>query len=320
MKDYSKFNLEEIIFLKPHFEAKIWGGNYLKNLFKVETEKKWGEAWILSAIQNKESLILNFPEYNLRTLWEKKNYLFNNQSKNYKSFPLLFKILAPEEDLSIQVHPDDYYAKKFNSYGKNESWYIDKIFSKDADQVILNHHANNLKEAKDLIKNENWEKFLEYKKIKEGDVIDIFPGLIHALLKNIVVFELQQSSDITFRLFDYNRKDENGNLRELHIENSLDVLSFEKNISIYNFKNTQENELTKMISNNFYSFLKLKLKKELKIPNNLLEKDFLFFFIKEGKGTINKIDIEKNECFIMPKTVNSIKLEGEMELLIAFNK
>ncbi|AAT28014.1 type I phosphomannose isomerase catalytic subunit [[Mycoplasma] mobile] len=316
-----KFNLEKIIFLKPYFEEKIWGGNYLKNRFLLNDDsKKIGEAWLISGIEGKENKILNDSTYDLRTLWEQKNYLFNNQKKKYSKFPLLLKILAPEDDLSVQVHPDNEYAKKFDSYGKNESWYIEEILTKKANQVILGHKAKNYKDAKNLIDSKKWDEFFNYVKIEKGDVIDVFPGLVHALLKNIVTFELQQASELTFRLFDYKRKDKDGIERDLHIQESLDNIEFSKKFEIKNFANLKEkNNICKMVDNEFYTFIKLDLEGEFTFPKNLMEKDFLIFFINEGFGKINEIEIKKNDSFIIPSTVKKIKMEGLAKIFIAFN-
>jgi len=218
---------------KPILKEKIWGGNNLSQLLnKKKTGKKIGESWEISGVDNNISIVSNgfLKGNNLQEVIE----IYMNELVGDKiydifgtEFPLLIKFIDAQEDLSIQVHPNNNQAKeKHNAFGKTEIWYVlhaekeAKLisgFSKELTKDLLHKH---------LINN-TLEETLNYEKVKTGDVFFIPSGRIHSIGKGIVVAEIQQTSDITYRLFDYNRL-ENGKLRELHTQDALDVIDFQR--------------------------------------------------------------------------------------------
>jgi mannose-6-phosphate isomerase len=210
-----------ILRLKPVFKSKIWGGTKLQAMYGYVTEEaNIGECWGVSAIPKSESVVASAPfqGWSLQRLWEERRDLFGDHPA--QQFPLLVKFIDAADDLSIQVHPDDAYAAKVKSYGKTECW---TILSADPDSSILIGHVAKTKE--ELIEYVNENRFLDLVKrypLKQGDKFFIEPGTIHAICKGTTLLEIQQSSDLTYRFYDYGRL-EHGKPRPLHLEDAMAV-------------------------------------------------------------------------------------------------
>lgn len=219
-----------IIKFKPVFKDKVWGGNLLHKKFNYPCSNTCGEVWGISAHKNGMSTVENgvFAGKTLQTLYSENPELFGNFPD--KDFPILIKIIHAKEDLSIQVHPDDIYANEHHrSKGKAECWYIlDTVNDTD---IVIGHNAKTKSDFISLMKKNNYSTLLKRRKIEKGDFFNIHPGTIHAICKNTLLLEVQQSSDVTYRLYDYNRL-HNGSLRELHIDNALDVIHYPDNNEI----------------------------------------------------------------------------------------
>lgn len=228
------------IHLNPYFETKPWGGDYLKNIFKIDTKDKIGEAWLVSAIKNKESYLddktplSTFIKNNLKILG----------LNSLDEFPVLIKLIDAKDDLSIQVHPDDEYAKfKGFKNGKYECWYI---LDKTKNNTLIKGFKNISKEEfKNAILTNTLENYLNYVNIKPQDLIEIFPGTVHAILKDTFLLEVQDPCDITYRLYDYNRLPK----RELHIDDALNV--------IYKDKKEPLKKKFKILDKNISYFIKI---------------------------------------------------------------
>ena len=219
-----------ILFLKPYFEIKPWAGNELNKIY--DCPEGTGEAWIVSGYKNKSSIVSNgkYKGETLRHLWIKHPELFGDYPD--KEFPLLLKLISAKENLSVQVHPnDDYALKKHNSLGKFECWYV--LPETKADSVTLGVNVKNSVELKNVIDKGLIENFLINKEIEADDLVIVEPGRVHAIHGDTFVLETQESSDITYRLYDFNRLPK----RELHIEDSLNVIDYnnDKNL-IHRFK------------------------------------------------------------------------------------
>ncbi len=292
---------------------KIWGGNYLKKFHKLNSEQV-GESWILSTIL-KESKVLNGSYKNKsfkELVTEYQAELLGSWSwGNYHLFPLLFKFLDINDKLSIQVHPSDEYAKKhYSSFGKAEAWFILDA-SKDA-KIIYGLKKGITRD--DLIRaiKENDLTVYEVKKVKAGDFLIIKPGIVHASLAgSLAVFEVQQSSDLTFRLFDFERKF-NGKKRELHLKEALEVISFAgENNDLISIK--FENELIK--TENFY----FNFKKTSDILNFSPKKEFYTLTIIEAINAKliygnERLAIKAGEIIFIPPNLE-ISLEGEVKFI-----
>ena len=213
----------EPLFLTPYFRLKIWGGRKLDDIFHYDIpEGKVGEAWIISGYKDDASTVTDGPlkGMSLRDVYLKHPELFGNPEA--KEFPLLVKFLDANDNLSVQVHPDDDYARKVeNDSGKTESWYV--MQADPGAYIIYGHHAKSREELADMIHKGEWDKLLRKVPVKAGDFFYVPAGTIHALTKGCLVIETQQSSDVTYRLYDYDRVGKDGKKRELHTQKSIDV-------------------------------------------------------------------------------------------------
>lgn len=198
--------MHNIIKLKPVFKDMIWGGTRLRECFGYNIpSESTGECWAISAHKNGDCEI-DSEECSGKTLsWLYKNHreLFGNIENS--EFPLLVKIIDAANNLSIQVHPDDKYANEIEKqqFGKTEAWYI--LGCNDDTLLEIGHNASSKEELADMIKAGKWDKLLNYIPVKKGDFFCIPPGTVHAICKNTLIYEIQQSSDLTYRLYDYNR-------------------------------------------------------------------------------------------------------------------
>lgn len=307
-----------ILKLKPHFVEKIWGGNKIKEIFSLATDQKIGEAWIASGIKDNQSLILkNKEEIELNAFYKNNKKLFNN----YKTadFPLLIKFLDAKEDLSIQVHPNNKQAQELENYpyGKSEAWYILNLEKNH--EIIIGLKTTDLNQLKKINK-DNWEKIINIRKVKIGNVFDIKPGTVHAIRSGTFVYEIQQPSDITYRIYDYDRLEQNGKKRELHLEKSIKVVKdYQNNESDYksevNFLNLR---ILQLINNEIFNLQKWHIFDNSEIKLNVDERNFLIVTVIKGKGKINQIEISPFETLILTyDELKKITLEGNFEMLVA---
>ena len=205
--------------LQPIILDKIWGGNQLKKTYKTELNNI-GEVWGISAHQSFSNL-LNDTSQTLRDLFIHEKHYFGHYPRN--EFPILIKLIDAKENLSVQVHPDDQYAKKFNSFGKEECWLV--LDAKKDANILIGHQAKDKETLKNAINNHTLMSYLNTYPVKKGDYFYVPAGTVHAILKDTLILEVSQSSDITYRLYDYERRDSEGKTRKLHIKESLDVIN-----------------------------------------------------------------------------------------------
>ena len=214
----------------PILKKKIWGGERLAYKSK-EHDESIGESWEISAVEDNISVVSNgiLADNDLQELIEVYmgdlvgDHIYE---KFGVEFPLLIKYIDANDDLSIQVHPDDETAKeRHNAYGKTEMWYIVDA-DKDASLVLgFNHEIDKATYLQALHQNKLMD-LLNVQKVKKGESFFIPAGLVHAIGKGCLIAEIQQTSDITYRIYDYNRKDANGNTRELHTDLATDVIDY----------------------------------------------------------------------------------------------
>lgn len=214
-----------IIRFQPLFFPKIWGGGAIRRRFGYPlSEAAIGECWGISALPGKETPIVGGPlaGTHLSQLWTDRPDLFGNHPAPY--FPLLVKFIDAAQDLSVQVHPDDIYARQQGfPYGKSECWIV--LGAEPGAQIVFGHQARSRAEVEAKIAQDRIEDILKRVPVREGDFFNVAPGTIHALGSGLLILEIQQSSDLTYRLFDYHRL-ENGKPRELHIQDALATLRF----------------------------------------------------------------------------------------------
>ena len=226
--------LPNILPLAPYLRETIWGGRGLETHYRKDLPPDCpiGESWEVSAYQDMESTVSEGPLkgqtlLNL-VLAHGPELLGQTVYNRYNGeFPLLIKLLDAHDDLSIQVHPDDHYtqAQNLGTFGKMEAWYV--LYS-DHGQIAYDLKEGTTKsDFESAIRENRVGDAVRFFEVQPGDVVYMPPGTVHALCKNVIVYEVQQSSDLTFRIYDYNRPGTDGHLRELHIDQALDVIAFE---------------------------------------------------------------------------------------------
>ncbi|QGS51546.1 type I phosphomannose isomerase catalytic subunit [Spiroplasma tabanidicola] len=293
--------------IKPSFSKRIWGSSKLKELGFNINSNDVGEAWVVSAHENGMGYLnWNGKEISLKDFY-KQNSFFKNKSEH---FPLLVKIITANDFLSVQVHPnDDYALKKHNSLGKPESWYILDC-PKDA-TLIYGHSATSKEEFEKAIENNQWDKILKRVPISKGDFLYVPPGKIHAITPGVTLYELQRSSDITYRLYDFDRADQNGVKRELHIDDSLNNIKIpdSKDIIIRNAKD-------KVFESEYFSLFIYEKNSNFKIEENV---EWMLMTIIEGNGKLNNIEVKESESLIY-LVDEDLKMEGDLKILISWIK
>jgi mannose-6-phosphate isomerase len=228
----------------PILKETVWGGEKLRSCYnKQTTSSSVGESWELSGVKENISIISNgelagvslteiLKTDSIAILGERVVKIFGNE------FPLLIKFIDAQENLSVQVHPNDVLAKKrHNSFGKTEMWYI---LQNDPDAKLVLGFNKKLNKDEYLRKANDGtiEDVLNYQAVTPNEAFLIPAGLIHAIGAGIVLIEVQQTSDLTYRIYDYNRKDSNGNCRKLHVQESVDAIDFSaKAVTLSNMEN-----------------------------------------------------------------------------------
>lgn len=218
---------QDLLIMEPVFHEKIWGGRQLAERFGYAIpEGNVGECWGISAHPAGDCKVAEGPFAGsfLSELWDQHHELFAGAAGD--RFPLLIKILDARENLSVQVHPDDAYAAEHEngSLGKRECWYV--LDAAPGAQIIVGQHAHDRAEFLEMVQEGKWDALLNSIPIHKGDFFRIEPGTIHAICGGTLILETQQSSDITYRVYDYDRVQADGTRRELHIAQSADVVDF----------------------------------------------------------------------------------------------
>ncbi|WP_243356086.1 mannose-6-phosphate isomerase, class I [Bacillus litorisediminis] len=315
---------KEPIFLKPVFQERIWGGQKLKTQFHYDIPyEQTGEAWVISAHPNGPSEITNGPlsGKTLKDAWEQHGELFNKDEGNEEEYPLLVKILDANDDLSVQVHPDDQYAREVEGqpYGKTECWYV--LSAEPEAKLVLGHNAGSREELEQMMDNGKWDQLLKYEHVKAGDFIYVPSGTIHAIGKGIVILETQQSSDITYRVYDYDRTDAKGQKRELHLDKAKEVTTVPHQPAVTEQKEEVLEGITKktLVKEKYFTVDHWTLQGKTSFP---LEQDFLQVSVIQGSGEITvdgkTIPIEKGSHFILPFGISQYDLSGKAEFIVSW--
>jgi mannose-6-phosphate isomerase len=309
------------LFLQPVFKERIWGGTTLKEVFgyDIPTDHT-GECWAISAHPNGPSIIENGPyaEMTLDKLYREHPELFGNPKEEV--FPLLTKILDANMDLSVQVHPNDGYAlvHENGELGKTECWYI--IDCKEDADMIFGHNAKTKEELQQQIQEGKWNELLRRVKIKPGDFFYVPSGTIHALCEGTLVLETQQSSDTTYRVYDYDRRDAEGNLRELHLEKAVEVTTVPHQDTVSSPRITEhENiKMTTFVSSDFFSVYKWDIRGKSVFSFN---EQYLLLSVINGEGTLThqgeRYELQKGTHCIIPVGFGQFEMDGHCELIVS---
>ncbi len=306
---------QEILRMEPVFKQMIWGGNKLGTQWGYDIPgDNTGECWAVSAHPNGDCKIAegSYAGKTLSQLWTECPELFGNVDSD--RFPLLIKIIDAKDDLSIQVHPDDTYAaaNENGSLGKTECWYI--LDATEGATLVIGHNAKDKAELDGMIHEGRWQEFIREVPVKAGDFIQIDPGTVHAIKGGIQILETQQNSDITYRVYDYDRLTD-GKPRELHVEKSLDVITVPaKSVedSVIAVDASKENVFNELISCNYYRVWKLDISSEIQFVQGY---PFLIMSVLSGDGLINGQYIKKGDHFILPYAYGEVHMQGKMELI-----
>ncbi|KAA0958668.1 mannose-6-phosphate isomerase, class I [Planococcus kocurii] len=313
---------KEPVFLKPIFQERIWGGGKLQELFNYDIPSQTtGEAWVISAHENGPSIVMNgeLQGMSLSEVWWNYPQLFGSRITD-SEFPLLVKILDANDQLSVQVHPNDQYAKELvdKPSGKTECWYI--LDCEEDAEIIIGHQAQSREEFQRLMVKGEWGKLFQSLKVKKGDFVYVPSGTLHSIGKGIVILETQQSSDITFRLYDYDRIDQQGKKRELHLEQALAVMTCPHMQVIQDNLKEQLTDLesTRLIEGEFFTVYHWKLGGKVEVP---LTTRFLLVSVINGTGQIvteeSVSTVKKGDNFIVPSTIGNYFIDGNLEMIVS---
>ena len=281
----------ELVKLKPGVKDYIWGGTYFKKFNKGTSLDRVSECWELSVRDNDSSIIASGKDEGKRLVDVITKEDIGPVMERFPYFPLLIKLIDAKENLSVQVHPSDDYALKYEqSFGKSEMWHIISADEGSGLYVGLNRDYTK-EEIERALKEGNILNCLNFFKVKPGDTFVINPGTIHAIGAGVRLIEIQQNSNLTYRLYDYNRVDKDGNPRELHIKKALDVIDYKQ----YKVVKTG-NEL--LADNKYFTVKEVNFDKELEVNAN--ERAFISFTFLEGEGKVNDIPYSKYDTFFLP--------------------
>jgi mannose-6-phosphate isomerase len=301
---------------QPIYKEKIWGGQKIKTNLEKDFSPlmNCGELWAISGVEDEQSEVENgFLEGNeLNELVEvyMGDLVGEKVFKRYGNvFPVLIKFIDTNAYLSLQVHPDDKLAMKNHgeNFGKNEMWYI--IEAEHNAELISGFSKKVTKdEFAKILDNNMVEEVLNFEKVSKGDVYDIPAGRIHAIGPGILLAEIQQTSDITYRISDWDRIDVDGTKRELHTDLALQALNFEVQESYKNSYRNKLNEPTVLVENQYFKTNIIEFDKKLEFDSALLD-SFVIHVCIDGEYTLTSADnepltIKKGESVLIPAELN----------------
>ncbi|REG98317.1 type I phosphomannose isomerase catalytic subunit [Flavobacterium aquicola] len=303
-------------------KERIWGGEKLKTILnKPITSSIIGESWELSTVEGDVSVVAN-GDYKGKSLTELINEYPNEilgtavHERFGKQFPLLFKYLDAREDLSIQVHPNDELAKKrHNSFGKTEMWYVTQA-DKDARIIVGFKEDSSREEYVEHLNDKTLIDILDTVKAKPGDVFFLETGTVHAIGAGLVIAEIQQTSDITYRLYDFDRKDAQGNTRELHVDLALDAINYKK-VDTYKEYTKEVNQSNTVVDCPYFTtnFIPLENIKEAANSGS----SFVVYMCIDGSFDLEYDGVSyhyiKGDTVLIPAAIKSYNLKGKASIL-----
>lgn len=310
-----------ILKLNPVFKDYLWGGTKLRDEYGFESDlDKLAEGWMLSCHKDGENTVKN-GEFAGKTLTEvvKSNpdYLGEN-GKKFEYFPILIKIIDAKNDLSVQVHPDNDYAMRVeNEYGKTECWYILDC-DEDAELIYGFNRTITSEEFKEKIADNTFLETVNKVKVKKGDLFFIEAGTLHAIGKGILLAEIQQNSNTTYRVYDYGRLGADGKPRALHVDKAVDVTNCTP-------PTRSTNPEGKLIIGNGYSrqlltkcnlFNVEKVSVNDKFTDTADDTSFVSILVTDGIGSVDKMKINKGDSLFIPAGYGEFTVKGNTEIII----
>lgn len=298
---------------------KIWGGRALEKFRNNLPEGNIGESWDVAHHRNGESIVEN-GKYSGKTFGEIIELLGSDllgKEMALGEFPLLIKIITAKDKLSVQVHPNDEYARKNeNDLGKTECWYI--LDAEEDSYLILGTKNCDRETFKKAIEEGKTEDYLNKIKVKKGDMYYVESGLVHAICEGVTIIEIQQSSDTTYRVYDYNRG------REIHVDKALDVINFslkgEKSIERV-LESTENYIKTSLCTGEYFNVEKYDVKDYLIESSN--KERFTILTCVEGKGIIKTkeedVIMKMGDSILIPAALGEYKIEGKVTFLKSYD-
>ena len=302
----------------PILKERLWGGTKLKQVLgKPISSDITGESWELSGVSGDVSVVANgelsgtslqdlIHDYPGDVLGKSVIARFGTE------FPILIKFIDAKQDLSVQVHPNDELAKKrHNSMGKTEMWYVMDA-DPDAELIVGFNRQVSREEYVESIGDDSLLSLLNYEKVKEGDTFFINTGKIHAIGAGVLLAEIQQTSDITYRVFDFNRKDKDGNFRELHTELALDAIDYDKKNDFKITYSQDRDSINPMVSCPYFKTNFLDLAHPMKLDASQRD-SFSIYVCVAGSATVSndfgEVDLQKGETVLVPARSKSIHIK-----------
>lgn len=303
----------------PILKERLWGGTKLRDVLgKPITNDITGESWEISTVKGDVSIVANgdLANLSLQELIDSNGTDLLGQSVVARfgtDFPILIKFIDAKQDLSIQLHPNDELAqKRHNSFGKTEMWYVMDA-DKEADLIVGFNKDVSKEEYAASLANNSLLELLNYEKVKEGDTFFINTGKIHAIGAGVLLAEIQQTSDVTYRVFDFNRKDKNGNLRELHTEQALDAIDYSKKNDFKVGYSTAIDVVNPMVDCPYFKTNFIELSQNL--AQDVTKRDsFTIYMCVGGSATIKnefgEAKIVKGETILVSANSKTIHIES----------
>lgn len=316
---------------KPVYKDYIWGGRSFEKFGRTLPDGIVAESWEVSCHPDGVSIVSNgeFSGMSLTQLVDKfgRQLIGNGLSeRDAAKFPLLVKFIDANDNLSVQVHPDDSYARlnENGEYGKNETWYI--ISAEPGSKLVYGTTPGIAREifAKAIEEN-RVEEHLRYIEVFPGDVLNVPAGLVHAIGRGIVLAEIQQNSNSTYRVYDFNRVDKNGNKRPLHIQKALEVMNFDLSAKVGKSKGLEvklgpDSSKKYAVANKYYSIELYNI--HGKVEENADGCRFHIYVFINGEGKINypsgSIRVKCGESVLIPASMGNYSLEGDMEAIKSY--
>tara|TARA_R110002072_G_scaffold1587_1_gene13359 strand:- start:163191 stop:164168 length:978 start_codon:yes stop_codon:yes gene_type:complete len=319
-------NKEDSLYIfkfKPILKNKVWGGHKLADIYGKGDASKAGESWELSGVKENVSIVSNgrLKGMSLTKLIEKfRTQLVGDKVYDHfgKEFPLLFKFIDAEQDLSVQLHPNnELAAARHNSFGKSEMWYI--LDAEENARLILgfNREMNEQIYTKYLFNNRLTE-ILHSEKVNRGDAFYLKPGTVHAIGEGILLAEIQQTSDVTYRIYDWDRPDSNGELRELHTDLALEAIDYNASDARLNYNDT-ESVVTNICKSEYFETNKIKLS-EAFIRDISHLKSFVVYMCIGGTATLTSSntseEIKNGDTVLIPASFDEVYFETKNAIFL----
>ena len=306
--------MKNILFLRPNLKKRLWGGTWLNPFYNQEqSEEPIGEAWVVSGHKTGPSTIKggDFDGVAFDRFFAENNDLFPDIES--ESFPLLVKIIDAKEDLSVQVHPDESYAKEHESdRGKSESWYI--WDAEENASLVLGHRAETKDELKEKIQENQYDDLLRKIEVKQDDFVYIPAGTLHAIGAGVRLVEVQVSSDLTYRVYDYERTDAEGNTRDLHVDKAIDVINVPNDdIPVSNHRRDR----MRSVLHNGDDFTLKRIRVSGKMLWKPVDKSYACIVI-DGEGSIGGTAVSKGDGFVVLEKANKVSVKGQLTFLAAY--